>query len=344
MKKLLNLLIAFLIVLFCSFPVFAQTPPDIINNYTITIDPQTDGSLLMKYEFNYEATTDFPSNIQYLEIGVANSDFEIVSYNPHGFITGAKANKSGTSQVHLDFAKLPIKGDKFQFDFVIKQKNMLYKADEENIGFKFIPGWFDFAEIKELKVIINPKSLTVTKTDPEPIIKDANQMIWITKNMGPNEKAKAVTFICSNESYPELQKDTLNDKDPNEENGGAFGLILIIIIVIIVVIFIFTLILGSGDSYGDGGYSGGGYSGGFFGGSSLGGGTSSSGGGSSSSGRSSGGGGSFGGGGSSCACVSSCACACACAGGGRVGCSERGFEITNWLIKSQKQSKERDNE
>lgn len=338
MKKFLNLLIAFLMVLSCSFPVFAQTPPDIIHNYTIIIDPQPDGSLLMKYEFNYEATTDFPSNIQYLEIGVANSDFEIVSYNPHGFITGVKANKSGTSQVHLDFAKLPLKDDKFQFDFVIKQKNMLYKADDKNTSFKFVPGWFDFAEIKELKVIINLKSLTVTKTDPAPTTKDANQMVWLTKDMKSDEKAEAITFICSNESYPNLQKDTLSDKDPNEGGLGIFVWILIIIVAIFIFIFVLTLILGSGDSYGGGGYSGGGrYLGGFFGGSSLGGGSSSS-------GRNSGGGGSFGGGGSSCACVSSCACACACAGGGRVGCSERGFEITNWLIKSQKQSKERDNE
>jgi hypothetical protein len=49
--------------------------------------------------------------------------------------------------------------------------------------------------------------------------------------------------------------------------------------------------------------------------------------------RSGGGGGLFGGRGSSCACVS-CACACACAGGGRAGCSRKGFDISGLLKKS----------
>jgi len=49
--------------------------------------------------------------------------------------------------------------------------------------------------------------------------------------------------------------------------------------------------------------------------------------------RSGGGGGLFGGRGSSCACVSSCACACACAGGGRAGCSRKGFDISGLLKK-----------
>ena len=48
--------------------------------------------------------------------------------------------------------------------------------------------------------------------------------------------------------------------------------------------------------------------------------------------RSGGGGGLFGGRGSSCACVS-CACACACAGGGRAGCSRKGFDISALLQK-----------
>ena len=49
--------------------------------------------------------------------------------------------------------------------------------------------------------------------------------------------------------------------------------------------------------------------------------------------RSGGGGGLFGGRGSSCACVA-CACACACAGGGRAGCSRKGFDISGLLKKS----------
>lgn len=51
--------------------------------------------------------------------------------------------------------------------------------------------------------------------------------------------------------------------------------------------------------------------------------------------RSGGGSGKFGGRGSSCACVSS-GCACACAGGGRAGCSQKGFDVSG-LIKTKAQ-------
>lgn len=338
--KILTILFLVLSLIVISFvPASAATPPDIINSYVVTINPQPDGSLLMKYDFDYEATTDFPRDIQYLEIGVPNTNFEIVSYEPKGFITGAKAIKSGKSQVHLDFAKLPLKGDKFKFSFVIKQGSMAYKADENNISFKFVPGWFDFAEIKELKVIVSSKGLSVTKTEPEPASKSDSEITWVTKNMKPDQKAAPIIMVCSKSSYPNLPESVTKNGNNSVEGSGNIGLGAILLIILLVIILFLGLLflLADSDDYDSGGYGGGGYKGGYYSGSSY---RSSSGSSSSRSSRSSGGSGDFSGRGSSCACVSSCACACACAGGGRVGCAERGYQVLHWLLTQKSEAKE----
>jgi hypothetical protein len=315
MKKIIQILLLILVVItfICGFSqtAKAEIPPDIIHSYTITIDPQTDGSLLIKYELDYEATTDFPSDIQYLQIGVPNTDFEVVDFAPKDFIVQAKEIKAGTSQVQLDFYKLPLKGDRFTISFTIKQRSMAYSTDDGNICFQFIPGWFDFAEITELREIINLENLNVVSTDPETSI-ESGKMVFVVNNMEANEKAPAITVIATKDSYPNLNEDDLVTKNQATGGIGIGGAILIIILVVVVIMIIAAAASGGGD----GGYGGGGYFGGYGG---------------SSSGRSGGGDGGFSGRGSSCACVSSCACACACAGGGRVGCSERGLQVTHWL-------------
>jgi len=298
----------------------AQTPPDIIHSYVVTIDPQSDGSLLMKYDFDYEATTDFPSDTQYLQIGVPNTNFEIVDFSPKNFIVEAKAIKAGKSQVELDFYKLPKKGDRFKISFTIKQKSMIYKVDDNNVSFKFVPGWFDFAEIKELKEVISLKNLKVVKVEPSSVIQEDGMATFITKDMAVNDKAEPVIIITSRDSYPKF-----DDKDLTSESGSSgslsVGVIVILVILGIVLLVIIIGVVSGLDGGDDDGYSGGGYIGGLGRGG----------------GRSSGGGGSFSGRGSSCACVSSCACACACAGGGRVGCAERGLQVLNWYISHQKE-------
>lgn len=303
------LLVSFMIA---GWPAQAGGPPDKINSYVVSVTPQPDGTLQMRYEFDYLATTDFPKDIQYLEVGVPNTNFKILECGPKEWVTGAKAITSGKSQVHLDFARLPKAGDKFQFYFVINQGNMAYPAGED-ISFKFVPGWFDFAEIEELRVswVLPSDNSLVKKLDPPPAIRDGNQVVWVTKKMVPNQKADPITLIYVKSAFPGLK-----EVKQGESSGGIPTRVIVLIVVIVVIIVFVVIFVVCDDGYGGGGYAGGYHSGGGGGGG----------------GRGGGGGGGFSGRGSSCACVSSCACACACAGGGRVGCSERGFEILHWLL------------
>lgn len=341
-----SLMLALTLVLLIVVPVFAAEP-DVIGEYAITVTPQSNGNLEMAYSFsNYCATTDFPSDIQGLEVGVPNSHFTIKDFGPKGWVTDARPKTSGGSWVRLDFAKLPKKGDCFNLNFTIVQEQMANLQGEE-VTFKLTPGWFDFATIKKLKItwMLPTDASLVHKMDPE-AVRTGNQAVWTKENLAPNQKF-TVSLVYAKTAFPELS--TSVPVETGGETGGGLGAGWIILIIIAIIIIVIVVIFWIGnDSYG-GGYT-----------SSQGGsdhttstigayttprteshttGSISHTGGSTSSSRprSGGGGGSFSGRGSSCACVSSCACACACAGGGRVGCSLKkiGADIS-CLLKRRK--------
>jgi hypothetical protein len=215
-------------------------------------------------------------------------------------------------------------------------------------------------------------STQIKSTTPEPNTRDNVQAVWetvlqpggkLTLNLLYDKAAFPNFGIQSTQVWP-LQGSTTTS-EPNvaptttDNNGsvttdnpgsstepllsifpiGLTTCICAIIIIILIIVFLVIIF-----SNGIRGYTGGGYiggprpgGGGIFGGSrpSGGGGIFGGGGGGTISlppSRSGGGGGLFGGRGSSCACVS-CACACACAGGGRAGCSRKGFDISGLLKK-----------
>lgn len=331
-KILLSLVLALIALVPLAVPVAAGGPPDVINTYVVTVTPNDDGTLVMRYDLDYTATTDFPSGSAYLEVGVPNSDFQLLDWGPKPWVTSANAKTGGGSWVHLDFAQLPKAGDHFTINFTIKQSKMAYPTGDD-VSFKFTPGWFDFAEIKKLTINWKlPAKDLVKKLDPAPANQGDNLAVWEAKDLAPNQKY-TVSLLIAKAAFPKLSEATTTTSDPDAatDNGWIIIVVLVVVLVIIVIIVIAVAAENggySGSSGGGGGYHGGGYSGGS---SSSGGGSSSSG---SSGGRSSGGGGSYSGRGSSCACVS-CACACACAGGGRAGCSEKGFDVSGLLNKER---------
>ncbi len=359
MKRMLVLIL--MICLLCSSGYLAfGVPPDIIHEMVVTITPQDDGYLNIHYSLDYEAATDFPEDIQYLEVGVANTDFTLLDYSPDTLIEDAYGTTQNGAFVHLDFKKLPKAGDRFTLEFTVKQGSMYNKSGQNDVSFQFVPGWFDFAIIKELQVIVETDGLNNVVVMPTPDKWSDSKAIWITKNLEANEKAEKISVLNSRSSgfsednayqdqpnnYNEDYAPNYND-NPRTSSSFSFGRIILFIFVLI---FIASLLGGRRNRYRAGRYGGGYWGpppprhrsfwgppppppGGFggrpprgFGGGGFGGGRSSGGSSGRSSGRSSGGGG------------RSCACACACAGGGRVGCSERGYQVLHWLIKNKETS------
>lgn len=338
MRRFTNLLfIGLLLAMFAISPIraSAQTPPDVIRQYTITVTPRSDGTLDMKYEFDYCATTEFPSGSAYLEIGVPNRQFEITDYGPKDWVSGANAKTSGGSWVHLDFAGLPRAGQCFMFNFTIHQSAMAHSSGDD-VAFQFIPGWFDFAKIEKLTILwVLPSDVSMVKTlDPQPARQEDSRAVWEAQNLEPNQKF-TINLTVAKAAFPDLNVEAAEQPaSPAGTEGGGGDVLLVlcvVLVVILVVIVLVAVLMGeSSGSYSTGGYvggytSGGGYRGGLSSSSSSSGSRSGS-----SSSRSSGGSGSYSGRGSSCACVS-CACACACAGGGRAGCDQKGFDIRRFL-------------
>jgi hypothetical protein len=202
-KRLSALLIIALLLVCSVIPAAAATPPDIIHQMTVTLTPQPDGSFNINYKMDYEATTDFPADIQYLEVGVPNPDFVLLDYSPSPLLSGASENTNGGSWVHLDFTKLPKAGDRFQLDFTIMQRSLLNSADN-NVSFQFRPGWFDFAEIKEMKVVLDTSPLQSPEFIPQPDETGSGQAIWVTRDMKTNEKTVLYTITCTRSSFSKL--------------------------------------------------------------------------------------------------------------------------------------------
>lgn len=307
--------------------------PDVIGQYAVHVTPQDDGTLVIEYRFsNYCATTDFPSDKPYLQVGVPNRNFDLVDWGPKSapnnqtqvWVTSADSLQGVTSQVQLNFSKQPLAGECWDLNFTIKQRQMAYAQGSDDVAFQFTPGWFDFAKISALTVtwdLPTDQSL-VHKVDPE-ATRGQNRAVWTSTNLAPNQKF-TVTVAYAKSAFPNLTSASASPPSPPSSSAGQDYSIFLCVLVLVVIILI-VAVRGLRLWGGDGGY--GGIPGGaFYGGS--GGGFVDSGRGS----RSGGGGGGFAGRGSSCACAS-CACACACAGGGRAGCTRKGFDVSRLIRK-----------
>lgn len=204
MKYKIAVLLIVLLSLFTIKP-YAATPPDIIHEMDVNITPQSDGSLNINYCLDYEAATDFPSDTQYLEIGVPNSSFTIVDYSRTDLVNSAYEKNSGTSQVHLGFSRLPKKGDRFQINFTINQRSMMYDAGNNNVSMQFRPTWFDFAVIDQLKVTLNTQNYSPAQLNPSPSGTTSAGPVWITKDMKTNQKADLITVVYPRTAFPDLK-------------------------------------------------------------------------------------------------------------------------------------------
>lgn len=298
--------------------------PDVVGLYKVTIQPQPDGTLQMRYEFtNYCATTDFPSADFY--VGMPNSHFSITAAGGDlsgdtGWVT--RFSQSGV-KAYVNFRDTPRSGQCFNFWYEFHQERMAY-LNGENVSFQYQPSWFDFATITRLEIWWKlPDQSLVQSLTPEPT-KQEGWAIWTYDNMGVNAKTDMLNLLFTKAAFPNLAADTPDQSQSptsgSPEGGFLLGLSCLTWIIIIIVIVLVVMLLAWVIEEGGGG---GGYSGGGGGWSSLGGGGSSHG---------SSGGGWGGSSGHSSGCAGCAGCACACVGGGRAGCAVKGFKLPRVIL------------
>ena len=328
---------------------------DEIKNYAIDILPQADGSLVDTYTINWCVISNSAGPLSWITLGMPNEQYEIVSFS--GDASSVNPDNAGFDyKIRIDLVREVNAGDCTNFSLQIHQYGLAkLDATSNQIGFQFTPGWFDEVPVDHLQITWHlPLDATQVKSfDPKPTTQSDSQAIWESV-LQPGEKFP-ISVVYDKAAFPNFNANptvlapttaasgsgsgvSTEVPNPNVGSGGPvpsfpdlsqFSLstcacLCVILIIVLVVFFGIIRSIGSaGRSYRGGGFFGG-YSGG---GGWLGGGGGGSGGGSIFN-RSGGGSGAFGGRGMSCACVST-GCACACAGGGRAGCSRKGFDVSN---------------
>lgn len=356
-------------ILFLVQPVHSQGT-DEIKDYVIDIQPQEDGSAVNSYAIDWCVISNSAGPLSWITLGMPNENYEILGYS--GDIASVISYDQGfDTMIRINLPQEVNAGECVTFNVQIHQYGLAGLDENTNeIGFYFTPGWFNDVPIERLHIIWHlPADETLVKSfNPKPSSQEEGLATW-EDSLQPGEKFP-VSVIYDAAAFPNFIPDQTGSSssvnptvpvyptrvvDAYEDTGepmfdvpglvGSMSLgtcvcLCIVAIIILLLIFVIFRSAGSTRSYRGGGYFGGYPSGGSW--TTRSGGSTRSGGGGTFRlpSRSGGGSGTFGGRGSSCACVSS-GCACACAGGGRAGCSRKGFDVSR-LIKTSRVKIEHD--
>lgn len=304
-KILVSILVFFAILLFSNICMAEDL--DIINQYTITVEPRKNGTLDMTYHLEWrvlDSTTEGP--LEWIKIGIPNANVSNITAISNN-IKKISYYKDGGDYIRIDFKKSYEEGSIFDIDFKFNQSHM-YTLSSGSCKYKFTPGWFNDINVKKLS--IRWKADDITKYSPKATV-SGGYYTWTKTNL---LKGKTYTIDVT---YPSTAFKTdssmqfSNATITTNESSSIFSNKLVIYCIaafgLFIVLFIVYIFTGGGYSSHSGlGYSS--YNSWDNDWSS-----------------------------SSSSCVSSCACACACAGGGRAGCSKKDLYGTN--IRTQKLNK-----
>ena len=149
---LLTIIIAVQVGLIILGICYQPKPQDVIHQYTVTVDPQKDGSLDIEYHLVWEAL-DTSEELTWVEIGMANENFTVYPDSVTSNIsTYSKYTDEDYVSLRLDFKKAYLGGDVIDFSFKINQKDMLCK-NESGYFYEFVPGWFNAIQVEQYEFL-----------------------------------------------------------------------------------------------------------------------------------------------------------------------------------------------
>lgn len=312
-----TVIIAFCIVAQIILGIVALTmevePIDVIENYTVTVEPLEDGTLDIEYSVLWKAL-DSMEDLTWVDIGLPNEHFSVYKDSlSEKIMDYYNINEDGYTGVQLDFTKGYGYGETVEFSFKVNQRNMLCK-DADCYFYEFIPNWFNSIPVEKYEFRWKKSDLCIAAQGAR---ETQDYYIW-TGSLGCGEY-KTMSVLYDLNAFNNAQT---VDYIPFSADGAYNELeeervlnIVLCCVVIVVLLGVEIYLLDSHVSYhrGRGFLRGYGHPIHIYGGQNPvyvraynrahp------------NSGHTSGG---YRGGG--CAC----ACACACAGGGRAGCSQK---------------------
>lgn len=307
MKQLKNILI-FALVLVCfvanvSLTVNAVTPLDEIQDYTITVNMQPDGTMDIRYHVEWEVLDDAKEGaLEWVKIGNPNKHVDQITALSDN-IKSIKYVSDGGSYIRIDFDRAYYEGEIVTFDYTIHQSYMyVIEKDNHVCRYSFTPGWFEEIEVKNITIRWSDDNVIESTAHKQ----EDGYLIW-NSSLGMGERLNA-SVKYNLDAFTTNEDEQYTEDSGSSDSGWSWGFIIILVILgILLVVIIFAVFFDNDDYDSHSGFRGGGRSTVFVSHHS-------------SCAR------------SSCACVS-CACACACAGGGRAGCSKKDFYKTNLKVE-----------
>ena len=225
LNKITKILFSLLLVCLCLNPsqIKADEFIDEITNYEITVEPNEDSTLNIKYHIEWLVLDDEEGPLIWAEIGLPNKHYvslEALSDNIENL-----TYQSSSNCVRVEFNKDYYKDETAIFEFEVVQDYM-WSFNDDKAECAFTPAWFDYADVDNLT--IKWKTDKVDGYWPSASVED-NYLIWNTSLKG-GEKFTIYTYYEQDAFAFDYNKEVdNNDYEDYEEHDTATHTILSII-------------------------------------------------------------------------------------------------------------------
>ena len=228
-------ILALVLLLNVLVPVWGDTGTYKLPNYSVTLEPQSDGQVKITYDQTWQVLS---GNIPWITVGLADSHFSVLDFSGAAAAVAAD-NSGGFTGVRIDLDKTYQSGQSFSLKFSVLQSNILERLTSDNSWrINFTPGWYDRAAIDQMQItLISPvDATTYFSISPAPLTSQNNSLIWQRQNLAPGDRFNVV-FQSSDGSFLSAAA-AANTKKSQSPFGTAFFVIVGIVLVIGLLIFL----------------------------------------------------------------------------------------------------------
>ena len=240
MHKLKILLIAALaiIMVFIFVPgrVLADTGTYKIDDYTVTLTPQPDGSVNIAY---YQQWTVLSGNIPWITVGLPNTSYTITG-SGNNAANIRDDSGSGWDGVYIGLDKTYYPNQSFAVSFTVNDRDLLTESTG-NWSINFTPGLYDNATIGTMDInLVSPINPNEYTFNPAPSSIIGNTITWEQTNL-PGGYQFNVTFSSTDRSFISegampAQTTSFISTSSNQRDGFISLAIIIFFVLILVMV------------------------------------------------------------------------------------------------------------
>jgi hypothetical protein len=237
MKKVFLTLTALILVfLFIPARVFADTGTYKINNYTVTLTPQSDGSVNISY---YQQWTVLSGNIPWITVGLPNTSYTITDSGNN--VSDIRDDSgSGWDGVYISLDKTYYSNQSFAVSFTVNERGVLSESSG-SWGINFTAGWYDNAAIDKMDIdLVSPISPSEYTFNPAPTGIAGNTVIWEKTNL-PGGYQFSVSFSSTDGSFITagaipVQTTNISTTAISSVNGTFIFFIIAIVVIFLAIV------------------------------------------------------------------------------------------------------------